>query len=249
MKGNGSPFGFQSSPPSNLSVRAITTTASMTASDQIIYASTAGGDYTLTLVNPATLPTGTVLYVQKTTSDLNILTISSIATTLNTNGESVLLVVNASGAWTIVQRYIPNTAVSYTPTGSWVSNVTYTGSWWRSGVFLETMVKLDISGTPTTATLTLTLPGGLSIDTTSMVNTGSGSAITGSQGVIRDTGTGRFMAYCEYAATATTVTCGYYGTGVVGAADSAVTQAAPMTWANTDQATFYYRVPISGWKG
>lgn len=249
MANNAGPFSFQSLPASNLSVRSITTTASMTASDQIIYASTAGGDYTLTLVNPATLPTGTVLYVVKTTSDLNVLTISSISTTLNTNGESVMLVVNGSGAWTIAQRYIPDTAVSYTPTGSWSTNTTYTGYYWRSGVFLESIVKIDLAGAPTSASLTLTLPGGLSVDTTTLLPTTAGSVVAGSQAILRDTGTARFSGYCTYGNTATAVQVMYYATGVVGATDAAVTQAAPYTFANTDQITIYYRVPISGWKG
>lgn len=250
MQGNGSPFAFQSLPSlSSYSVRSITTTASMTASDQVVFASTAGGDYTFTLVNPATLPIGTFLYVEKTTTDFNVLTLSSISTTLNTNGESVLLMVNASNAWTLVNRYIPQTATSYTPTGSWVTNTTYTGYWWRSGRFFETTVKMDLTGAPTAASLTLTLPNSFVIDTTLLSILTVGSVITGSQVILRDTGTARLSGYCTYGNTTTQVQVMYYATGAAGALDSAVSATAPYTFANTDQISVYYRVPISGWNG
>lgn len=52
-----------------------------------------------------------------------------------------------------------------TITGSWVSNSTYTGKMKRVGDSALIDVRVDTSGAPTSATLTITLPNGLAIDT------------------------------------------------------------------------------------
>ena len=246
MPSNGSPFAFQASQSlSNLSVRTITTTASMNVSDQIVYASTAGGDYTFTLVNPATLPTGTMLYVIKTTSDFNILTISSISTTLNTIGESVLLVVNGSGAWTIVERRIPSTWTAYTPTGTF-TNVTYTGFWKRVGDAIMGRVYLDFTNAPGAATLTVSIPSGLTIDTAKLTSTDGSDGIVGTV-LLTETGTAKYTGGVVYSST--TVVQPRYFNNTSPVQILGITATAPVTWDATDFISICYEVPIAGWNG
>jgi len=57
-------------------------------------------------------------------------------------------------------------ATSWTPTGSWATNTTYTGKYRRVGDVGEFIVNLAFSGVPTAATaLTINLPAGHTIDT------------------------------------------------------------------------------------
>jgi len=54
--------------------------------------------------------------------------------------------------------------VSYTPTGTWVTNTTYQGKYRRVGDSLEIEARVALTGAPT-GTFTLNLPSGFSIDT------------------------------------------------------------------------------------
>lgn len=245
MQGNGSPFGFQAIGQQTYNVRAITTTATATAGDQVIYASTAGGDYTLTLPDPAALK-GQFLYVTKTTTDFNVLTISSISTTLNTNGESVLLVVNASGAWTIVERRIPSTWTSFTPTGSWSTNTTYTGFWKRFGDSIRIRIYIVLGGAPDAVTLTLNLVGSLSIDTAKLTSTGGNDGILGTV-LLTDTGTAKYTGAVVYSS-GTAVQPRYFDNSNPVRA-LAINATAPVAWASTDTMSFVFEVPITGWNG
>jgi len=67
--------------------------------------------------------------------------------------------------------------VSFTPTGSWSSNTTYTGIWRRIGSNAEIKYNVATSGAPTASQLTLNLPSGLTIDTTKMLTTSNTTAI------------------------------------------------------------------------
>lgn len=66
--------------------------------------------------------------------------------------------------------------VSYTPTGSWVANTTYTGFWRRVGSKAELRIRATTSGAPTSATWTASLPAGLSIDTAKLTGADSSAS-------------------------------------------------------------------------
>lgn len=55
--------------------------------------------------------------------------------------------------------------VSYTPTGTWVTNTTYTGKYRRVGDSLEVIARVTLTGAPT-GSFTLNLPSGFVIDLT-----------------------------------------------------------------------------------
>lgn len=135
--------------------------------------------------------------------------------------------------------------VSYTPTGSWVSNTTYTGFWRRVGSNLEIAVKVATSGAPTSASLTVTLPSGLSIDTTKIADSTAAIAGIGTSTVqIRDVSSDQFFGTALYSSTTAIAIFKDDGDGSI----SAVTQAAPMTWASGDFATIEVSgIPIVGW--
>lgn len=130
--------------------------------------------------------------------------------------------------------------ISFTPTGSWVANTTYTGRYRRVGKQLECNVRLTLSGAPTSATLTINLPSGLSIDTTDIAST-SYDNVLGVGGANRG---GSGTTVFPYYNSSTAVVIAYdTGSGTYGA----VTQAAPTTWANGDFIHVTFKVPIAGW--
>lgn len=137
---------------------------------------------------------------------------------------------------------------AWTPTGSWSTNTTYTGYWRRDGDSMEIDVKVSVSGAPTSASLTVNLPSGYTIDTTKLVYDDASTTVIGSGG-IRDSGTETYSASIRsVSSTATKVNVMYMvntATGVT--VTTAVAQNAPQTWASGDAVTFTARFPIVGW--
>ena len=145
----------------------------------------------------------------------------------------------------VVQYGAPVTdATSFTCTGSWTSNSTYTAFQRRVGDRLIVEGKIVLSGAPTSAALTINLPAGLSIDT-AKIGTESGNATVGYWSG-NDTGLMTYLGAIRYNNT-TSVLC------ITGEASStylrtgSVDQATPFTWGSTDYLNFKYDVPILGW--
>ncbi len=150
-------------------------------------------------------------------------------------------------------RYTYGTPVTdskaWTPTGSWVSNTTYSGFYRRVGDFAEYDVLLALTGAPTTATLTVNLPSGHTIDTAKLTKT-TGSLVDNSDVIVVSAGvasaghvayssTTAVQIYVDAIGTHTgTVPVNYHGP---------VTQALPRTFANADYIRMSFRVPIVGW--
>lgn len=90
------------------------------------------------------------------------------------------------------QTYVYGTPVtdwvSFTPTGSWSTNTTYSGFWRRVGDSIEVAYNLLLSGAPTAAPLTVNLPTGLSIDVSKIAGGVNGSVVFPSGGIARDNG-------------------------------------------------------------
>jgi hypothetical protein len=132
--------------------------------------------------------------------------------------------------------------VSFTPTGSWVANTTYTGKWRRVGDSMEVQAALSLTGAPTAATLTVNLPSGYTIDTTKLNLTASFAQILG-HGVLNDTGTRTYEANVTYSSTTAVQVAELDDT----VATNLVNATSPITWGNTDTITIRFVVPISGW--
>jgi hypothetical protein len=136
---------------------------------------------------------------------------------------------------------------SWTPTGSWVANSTYTGLWRRVGGDMECVVKIALSGAPTSTSLSINIPSGYSIDTTRLLDTNNNPSMILGYGSTRDTGTGSGQFAVSYTSTTAVK---LYVLGTDRAPNESyvdLTQAVPQTWANTDYLIASFRIPISGW--
>lgn len=141
---------------------------------------------------------------------------------------------------------------SFTPTGAWSSNTTYTGFYQRVGNTLNVKYRLALSGAPTSATLTLNLPTGMVADTTKLLTVVNeqnkiGFAKFNDQGIDQ---------YHGDVSLASSTTLSVFALKTVSGSNPvfmdhpAVTQAVPFTWGNTD--TLYAEasgIPIIGWGG
>lgn len=134
---------------------------------------------------------------------------------------------------------------SYTPTGSWVTNVTYTGKWRRVGDSMEVMANVDCSGAPTAADLTINLPSGYTIDTNKLANTSVGRATLGS-GQAVDGGVRGYPLIVIYG---TTTSITFRSAETTGSSGSAVDNDAPFTFGSGDCVSACFIVPIAEWSG
>ncbi len=137
--------------------------------------------------------------------------------------------------------------VQFTPTGNWVSNTVYTGSWRRVGEMMEVAVQVATSAAPTSASLSIDMPTGYSIDATKIATLAGASASTAPIGtVIATDGASAFTGYVRYN-TATTVRAYIENVASTYSTLVSVTQAVPHTFGSGDFVMMHFTVPISGW--
>lgn len=135
--------------------------------------------------------------------------------------------------------------VSYTPTGSWTTNTTYSGRWRRVGDQLEVRGAVNLTGAPNAANLTINLPTGFTIDTDKTPNrTVASNMVLGLATIYNGAGAtwtnGRIMYFGTNGVIVTSL-----GNG--GNAYNTVTATVPFTFANNTSVFFEYKVPILGW--
>jgi hypothetical protein len=141
--------------------------------------------------------------------------------------------------------------VAFTPTGSWVTNVTYTGFWRRNGDRLECQIKVLCSGAPDNTGLILNLPSGMAIDTSKIFN--SAKPITVGTALISDNGIADYEGYILWASgiaapTTTVMVLVSTASGTYTDASAAVlSTTVPMTWAVNDCISCEFSMPIVGW--
>lgn len=135
---------------------------------------------------------------------------------------------------------------SYTPTLSWVTGISSNVARYRRiGDSIEIEGKISTSGAVTSAALTVSLPSGLSVDTSKF---SGGAAENGTLGLWSgiDAGMNVYEGRVAYQST-TTVGFAAHNTSGTYATPTGVTQAAPFTWGATDELFYKFSVPISGW--
>ena len=132
--------------------------------------------------------------------------------------------------------------VSYTPTGSWTVNTTYSGKWRRVGDAMEVNVGVSLSGAPNAANLTVNIPSGFSTDGTKMTSVALTDASVSGQILKGVTG----YAITGYVNNSTSIQLVYISNGSV-SSESPVSSTAPVSFANGDAISVTFRVPISGW--
>lgn len=128
--------------------------------------------------------------------------------------------------------------ISFTGSGSWVSNTTYDARYRRDGDTMEVFYRVATSGAPTSSILSLNLPSGFSVDTSKITQTANPGQCLGSYNIL-DFGTQYYVGSVAYNNTTSVLL--QYNNG------TQVSQTTPMTWASGDILTAQFRVPILGW--
>lgn len=134
--------------------------------------------------------------------------------------------------------------VSDTTSGTWVANTTYSVMSRIVGDTLESRISIQLAGAPTSAALSVNIPGSRSIDGTKLIRSvaGDGAAQIG-YGTILDSGT---ATLADVVCLSTSSNGNTFSVHTVSAgALSTVTQAAPITFANGDRVNLYIQVPIA----
>lgn len=223
-------------------------------SDDVILVDTTSA-FTLTLY-PASGNSGKILTIKKTTNDVNALTIDAnasetidgaLTTTINSQYEC-LKIISDGANWQILERKINESWISFTPTGAFTTNTTYTGFYRRVGDSLEMIVKMAFAGAPNSVSSTINLPTGLTIDTAKIVDAANDYSY-GTWNVL-DAGIANYTGVLAYSNT-TSLNLRAIGTAGTYTNDvGAVTQAVPITFGLSDAITLRtVLIPIAGWKG
>ena len=138
---------------------------------------------------------------------------------------------------------------SFTPTGTWTTNATYTGWKRRVGDTLEVAVKVALGGPPTNTALILDIPDSLSIDTNKLPATFTNTTL--GRATFHDNGTTIYDSGRVQYVDPTTVAVIAHGNSTVDASFTTYDQtgaSVTLTWANTDELFAKFSVPIEGWK-
>lgn len=146
--------------------------------------------------------------------------------------------------------------ITWTPTGSWTTNTTYSnGNYWRDCDKISGHFRIDLAGAPTAASLSVNLPTGLTVDTTVMP---TGYSFNVGDVVIVDASTSDRIAGTVRVNSSTTpaLIIHYHAQNTpstdqtINRTFSSVNATAPMTWASTDWMTVTFRdIPIAEWAG
>lgn len=134
----------------------------------------------------------------------------------------------------------------FTASGTWTANAAYTGFYQRVGDFALLDYRIDVTGTPTSTTLYVNMPPGMTIDTSKQI----GEAYFG-QGTILSNGVNRYKAVGSIDGAANRILIAYENwvstTNNPVSMNAAVTQNLPVVFKNTDVITMRISVPVVGW--
>jgi len=132
---------------------------------------------------------------------------------------------------------------TWTPTGSWVSNATYTGKRRRNGPNMVYEVNIALSGAPTAVDLFITLPTEDVIDTAAIPNANAHATVLG---VCRqyDASTATYVGHAVYRNT-TTVYLTSGSASNLGICNAVI----PFTFGAGDFVTATFEVPITRFSG
>jgi hypothetical protein len=168
--------------------------------------------------------------------------------TLNYQYDWVTLVCDGTAWHSIAKNQVTNW-MSYTPTGDWVSNTTYSGKFRRNGSDLDGQIVVQTSAAPTATALdNITLPSGLTIDVSELADsTPSGDSYIVGQATLFDDSTGTpypGATHIDVAASSTLTPLAHNAATVD---YSAITASNIFIFANLDQVIMRFSVPISEW--
>lgn len=131
---------------------------------------------------------------------------------------------------------------SFTPTGSWVTNTTYTGFYRRVGDTMEIQYKLALAGAPTSTVLSVNMPSGFVIDSTK-IDSDTDNYALGDVSLL-DSGSATWTGRARYVGTSAFEIPYVQASGTL----ANTTQVAPFTFANNDEVHINVSgIPIVGW--
>lgn len=173
-------------------------------------------------------------------------------TTTNASSYSIKIDNIFVGPQTMVVSPAISDYQTYTPTGSWSTNTTYSGRWKRVGDVLQGRVSIGLSGAPTSASLTFTqaqlLPNNWTIDTTKLplYSTSAASGLVYSWNVGTwnsvDAGSNNYSGTVMYDSSSA-----IFRVMTSASPTAAVSQSSPFTYGSTDSIDIVFFVPISNW--
>ena len=141
---------------------------------------------------------------------------------------------------------------TFTPTGTWTTNTTYTGNWFRLGENMFLNYKVALAGAPTATILILNMPlvGGVTatIDTSKLLQSGNPARSAIFSSISISDANGPFFVGSVTINDATSFTIStLVTTGTTFISRTAVNATNPITFASGDDITIQAAVPISGW--
>lgn len=155
--------------------------------------------------------------------------------------------VSFDGAWIGVSTSVVNSTYSlpvksFVPTGSWTTNTTYSGRWWRVNDRAHFEIQVATSGAPTSAALTINFSSVCTADASKLVTT-TRNDVVGSARVRDASATVVWNGAVRYNTTTTVEVLSESSTTPL----AIVTQAVPMTWAENDTLQASFSIPCDGW--
>lgn len=138
---------------------------------------------------------------------------------------------------------------SFTASGSWNTNCTYTGLYKRVGDSMMLQYFISLSGAPNSTSLSFNMPSGFTIDRTKLSGNNVGSSFGGSGGNLLAAGNPCliFPVYSSTSAIGVLALRTTSGTNPVEVFSSSITQSQPATFQNNDFVSLSVTVPIVGW--
>lgn len=228
--------------------------ATLAYGDHTIMADAGGGNALLTLPDPAGFA-GYTWRVMRTDNDpAHTLTLAGgSAETIEDYGVSAItLVLSTQGEWVditsdglgfqVTGSSIPSRLVSFTPTGGFVTNATWTGKWERIGDLLHVKFKVALSGAPGASVFNINLPFSLAIDPAKTLSAFDPVGL----GVV-DIGANSYPITLQKDFLTTTKVAGAYYSSSPDILTS-ISNTQPAAFGNGSSVTGFFKVPITGWR-
>lgn len=232
------------------------------AGDSVILVDASSGAITVNLPTASGI-NGKEYIIKKTDSDFtNAVTVDGNGsetidgdTTFNlvTYADRIRIVSNGTN-WHVLDHSYDTQWNSFTPTGTWTTNATYTGWWKRCGPNIDLQYQITVStGAPTpSGALNVDLPSGLGLDTANIikgaifnVHFGDITFLDSSASAPNDAYRG-FFSYIT--GTTDAIRMRYFLDGSTFEVYQNASATAPFSFGNADEVYGICSVPISGWR-
>jgi hypothetical protein len=136
---------------------------------------------------------------------------------------------------------------AWTPTGTFTTNSTYTGYYRRVGDSMELTFQIAFAGAPNSATCTVNMPAGFTIDTSKHIARGTDTQLNGHVN-FNNSSSNYYWGRVSYSDTTTLKIMEANVSGSL-ITDGDVTEASPITFGSGDFINGWAMVPITEWSG